>query len=112
MQGNNNRFKKLKIEIIKKRKKEKRQKEKKKKKKPPLNCKMPTQRFITTIKIVTEYIQNICTRKENQNSPTKVKYNRLTCQTKETKNYFYQLRTKLIKAQTGKQNKSKMPIGE
>ena len=32
---------------------------------------------------------------QNQISPTKIKYNRLTWQTKETKNYTYQLRTKL-----------------
>ena len=36
--------------------------------------------------------------------PTKIKYNRLTQWTKEIKNYIYQLRTKLTKAQTGKQN--------
>ena len=41
--------------------------------------------------------------KQNQNSPTKIKYKRLTQWTKETKNYIYQLRIKL-KAQTGKQN--------
>ena len=46
----------------------------------------------------------IYTHKQNQNSPTKIKYNRLTQQTKETKNYIYQLRQKLTKAQTGKQN--------
>ena len=34
----------------------------------------------------------------------KIKYSRLTWQTKEIKNYIYQLRTKLTKAQTGKQN--------
>ena len=36
----------------------------------------------------------------------------MTWQTKEIKNYIYQLRTKLTKAQTGKQNNSKMPSGE
>ena len=46
----------------------------------------------------------INTHKQNQNSPTKIKYNRLTWQRKEIKNYTYQLRTKLTKAQTGKQN--------
>jgi len=40
----------------------------------------------------------------SQNSPTKIKCNRLTWWTKEIKNYIYQLRTKLTKAQTGKQN--------
>ena len=43
-------------------------------------------------------------------SQTKSKYsnkskeNRLTQQTKEIKNYIYQLRTKVTKAQSGKQN--------
>ena len=32
------------------------------------------------------------------------KYSRLIWQTKEIKNYIYQLRRKLTKAQTGKQN--------
>ena len=31
--------------------------------------------------------------KENKNSPTKIKYNRLIWQTKETKNYIYQNKT-------------------
>ena len=44
------------------------------------------------------------THEQNQNSPTKAKYNRLTQRTKEIKNYIYQLRIKLTKAQTGKQN--------
>ena len=45
------------------------------------------------------------THKQNQNSPAKIKYSRLTWQTKEIKNYIYQLRTKLLtKAKTGKQN--------
>ena len=35
----------------------------------------------------------IYTHKQNQNSPTKIKYNRLTCWTKETKNYIYQNKT-------------------
>ena len=46
----------------------------------------------------------IYTHKQSQNSPIKTKYSRLTWQTKEIKNYIYQLRTKLTKAQTGKQN--------
>ena len=46
----------------------------------------------------------IYTHEQHQNSPTKIKYNRLTWQTKETKDYIYQLRTKLTKAQTGKQS--------
>ena len=42
------------------------------------------------------------THKHNQNSPTKIKYNRLTWQTKETKNDIHQLRTKITNAQSGK----------
>ena len=34
----------------------------------------------------------IYTHGQSQNSPTKVKYNRLTQQTKKIKNYIYQLR--------------------
>ena len=43
---------------------------------------------------------------------TEIKYSRLTCQTKEIKNYIYQLRTKLTKAQIGKQDWSKVQTGE
>ena len=39
-------------------------------------------------------------------------YSRLNRQTKEIKNYIYQLRRKLMKAWTGKQNQSKVPSGE
>ena len=42
--------------------------------------------------------------KQSQNNPTKIKYGRLAWQTKEIKNYIYQLRTKLTLAQIGKQN--------
>ena len=54
----------------------------------------------------TEYTHiHIYTHEQSENGPpTKVKYSRLTQQTKEIKNYIYQLRTKLTKAQTGKQN--------
>ena len=55
---------------------------------------------------------HIYTHEQSQNSPTKIKQNRLTWQIKEIKIYIYQLRTKLTKAQTGKQNNSKMPSGE
>ena len=59
MQKKYNRFKKFKIKIIKKRKEEKKREEerKKKKRKTPQNCKSPMQmqRFVTTIKSVTEY---------------------------------------------------------
>ena len=51
------------------------------------------------------------THKQSQNRPTKVKYTRLTRQTKETKNYIYQVRTELTKAQTGKQTKAKCQVG-
>ena len=47
---------------------------------------------------------HIDTHKQNQNSPRKIKYSKLTQLTKEIKIYIYQLRTKLTKAQTGKQN--------
>ena len=40
----------------------------------------------------------VYTHKQSQKSPTKIKYNRLTQQTKKIKNYIYQLRTKLNKA--------------
>ena len=43
------------------------------------------------------------THKQNQDSPTKIKYNRLTLQTLETKNDIHQLRTKLTETQTKKQ---------
>ena len=46
----------------------------------------------------------IYTYKQNQNSPTKIKYNKLTRHTKETKNYIHQFRTKLTVAQTRKEN--------
>ena len=46
----------------------------------------------------------IYTHKQSQNSPIKIKYSRFTQETKEIKNYMYQLRTKLTKAQTEKQN--------
>ena len=62
------------------------------------------------IKII-EYIY-IYTHEQSQNSRTKIKYSRLTWPTKEIKDYISQLRMKLTKAQTGKQNWSKMPGGE
>ena len=46
----------------------------------------------------------IYTHKQNQNSPTKIKYSRLTQRTKEITNYIYQLRTKVTKGKTEKQN--------
>ena len=50
------------------------------------------------------------THKQNQNSPTRIKYNRLTQRTKETKNYIYPLKTKLTKAQTGNRNKARCQL--
>ena len=35
----------------------------------------------------------IYTHKQNENSPRKIKYSRLTQQTKEAKNYIYQNKT-------------------
>ena len=55
------------------------------------------------IKII-EYTHIHITHEQSQNSPTKIKSSRLTRQTKEIKNYINQLRTKLTKVQTGKQN--------
>ena len=46
----------------------------------------------------------IYTHEQNQNSPTKIKYNRLTPQTLETKNDIHQWRTKLTETQAEKQN--------
>ena len=46
----------------------------------------------------------IYTHEQSQNNAREIKYNRMTQQTKEMKNYIYQLRTKLTKAQSGKQN--------
>ena len=48
--------------------------------KTPQNCKSPTQRqmFITTIESVTEYTHIHIHPEAKSNSPTKVKYNRLT----------------------------------
>ena len=52
------------------------------------------------------------THEQSQNKvSTKIKYSTLTQQTKEIKNYIYQLRTKLTKAQTGKNKKQKLKHG-
>ena len=53
---------------------------------------------------IMEYTHIHIYPKQNQNSSAKRKYNRLTQQTKEIKNYIYQLKTKLTKAQTDFQN--------
>ena len=47
---------------------------------------------------------------QSQNSPPKIKYGRLTQRTKEIKNYIYQLRTKLTKAQTENKTKARCPV--
>ena len=47
---------------------------------------------------------------QSQNSPTKIKYNRLTQPTKEIENYIYQLRTKLNHKVENK-NKAKWQVG-
>jgi len=52
----------------------------------------------------------IHTEEQSQNRPTKIKYNRLTQQTKEIKNYIYQLRTKL-KHKLEKKTKPRCQLG-
>ena len=47
---------------------------------------------------------HIYAHEQSKNSPIKINYNRLTQQTKEIKHYIYQLRAKVTKTQTGKQN--------
>ena len=51
------------------------------------------------------------THEQSQNSPTKIKHNRLIRQAKEIKNFIYQLRSKLTEAQTGKQNQPRCQLG-
>ena len=53
----------------------------------------------------------IYTHQQSQNGPTKIKYSRLTQQTKEIKNFIYQLRTKLTKGQTRKHTKARCQVG-
>ena len=72
---------------------------------------MERQRFITTIKSVTEYTIYIYTHKQNQNSPTKIKYNRLTWWTKETKNYLYQNKTNYLKNKLENKTKARYQLG-
>ena len=50
------------------------------------------------------------THKQSQKSPTKIKYSRLTWQTKEIKNYIYQLRTKR-KHKPENQTKARCQVG-
>ena len=44
---------------------------------------------------------------QSKNSPTDVKYSKLTQQTKEIKNYIFQLRTKLTNMLRGKERKKR-----
>jgi len=48
---------------------------------------------------------------QNQNSPTKIKYSRLTQWTKEIKNYIYQLRIQLTKAQMENKTNVRCQVG-
>ena len=59
---------------------------------------------------MTKYTHIQIHPQQNQNSPTKIKYNLFTQWTRKPK--IISTQTKLTKAQTGKQNKSKVPIGE
>ena len=84
-------------------------KERKKKRKTPQNCKSPMQRqrCIATIKSVTEYththIHIYPSAKLKQSNKNKIQ--QIDPANKgNKKNYVYQLRRKLTKAQTGKQN--------
>ena len=47
---------------------------------------------------------HIHAHEQSKNSPIKINYNRLTQRTKEIKNYSYQWRRKITKAQTGTQD--------
>ena len=60
----------------------------------------------------TDIHTDVHTQQQNQNNPKKRKYRRLTWQAKETKDSVNQLEAKLTKAQTRKQNQSKVPTGE
>ena len=55
---------------------------------------------------------HIHTPKEYQNNPKKRQYKIVTWQTKKTKNDINQLKTKLTKTQTRKQNQNKVPTEE
>ena len=62
------------------------------------HCQRQCWRLLDTHRQV--WVSLLCGHKWNQNSPTKIKCSKLTWWTKEIKNYIYQLRTKLTKAQT------------
>ena len=60
---------------------------------------------------MTEYTHIHITHKQNQISSTKIKCNRLTQQTKETKNYIYQNKTKL-KHKLENKTKARCQLGD
>ena len=62
------------------------------------------------IKII-EYTHIHLTHEQSQNSPTKIKYSRLTQQTKEIKNYINQLRTKQLKYKLENKTKARCQVG-
>ena len=53
----------------------------------------------------------MCTHEQNQNSPTKIRYSRLTRQTKEIEIYIYQLRTRLTKYKLENKIKTRCQVG-
>ena len=53
----------------------------------------------------------MCTHEQNQNSPTKIRYSRLTRQTKEIEIYIYQLRTRLTKYKLENKTKARCQVG-
>ena len=53
----------------------------------------------------------IHTHEQSKNSATKVRFRRVTWQTKEIRNYIYQLRTKLTKAQLENKTKARCQVG-
>ena len=102
MQIKYNKLKKLKLQKREKKKEMKEErKNRKKKRKTPKNCKGPIQRhrFLTTTKSVNIHIY---THKQNQNSPTTTK-NTINLPSEQRKPKIIPTRTKLTKAQTGKQ---------
>ena len=82
---------------MRKQKKMEEERKRGKKRKTPQNCKSPMQRqrFIRTIESVTKYIYTYTYTpiRKIKIVQKKIKYNRLTQQTKETKNYIYQNET-------------------
>ena len=53
----------------------------------------------------------IYTHEHSENSPTKIKYNTLTWQTKDIKNYIYQLRIKLTMQKLENKTKARCQVG-